>query len=54
MLIIRLGEYGRIYKGELVDTTTHQCLIKSLQMDCTTEQTRDEYEREIESTNRHD
>jgi hypothetical protein len=43
-----LGEYGRIYKGELIDNPI-KCLIKSLQTDNATPQNREEYTHEIES-----
>ncbi|UJR30656.1 hypothetical protein I4U23_018180 [Adineta vaga] len=41
------GEYGRIYKGELVDSST-KCIIKTLQTEFATPQNREEYAREIE------
>ena len=44
------GEYGRIYKGELIDSG-HKCIIKTLQSDYATQNVREEYGREIESMN---
>ncbi|CAF3544593.1 unnamed protein product [Adineta steineri] len=41
------GEYGKIYKGELIDNA-NKCLIKTLQIDYATQQNREEYAREIE------
>jgi hypothetical protein len=42
------GEYGRIYKGELIDNS-NKCIIKTLQTENATQQNREEYSREIES-----
>ena len=42
------GEYGRIYKGELIDNS-NKCIIKTLQIESATQQNREEYAREIES-----
>ncbi len=42
------GEYGRIYKGELIDSS-NKCIIKTLQTEYATQQNREEYSREIES-----
>jgi hypothetical protein len=42
------GEYGRIYKGELIDSS-NKCIIKTLQIEHATQQNREEYAREIES-----
>ena len=42
------GEFGRIYKGELVDSST-KCIVKTLQTEHATPQNREEYAREIES-----
>ncbi|CAF1225963.1 unnamed protein product [Adineta ricciae] len=41
------GEFGRIYKGELVDSST-KCIVKTLQTEHATPQNREEYAREIE------
>ncbi|CAF2677173.1 unnamed protein product [Rotaria sp. Silwood2] len=41
------GDYGRIYKGELIDNS-NKCIIKTLQVEYATQQNRDEYSREIE------
>ncbi|CAF4363982.1 unnamed protein product, partial [Adineta steineri] len=40
-------EYGKIYKGELIDNA-NKCVIKTLQIDYATQQNREEYAREIE------
>ena len=42
------GDYGRIYKGELIDSS-NKCIIKTLQTEYATQQNREEYSREIES-----
>ncbi|CAF3481051.1 unnamed protein product [Rotaria sp. Silwood1] len=41
------GDYGRIYKGELIDSS-NKCIIKTLQAEYATQQNREEYSREIE------
>ncbi|CAF0948572.1 unnamed protein product [Rotaria sordida] len=41
------GDYGRIYKGELIDSS-NKCIIKTLQAEYATQQNREEYAREIE------
>lgn len=43
------GEFGRIYKGELIDSSM-KCMIKTFQNENATQQNREEYSREIEST----
>ena len=42
------GEYGRIYKGELIDSG-NKCIIKALQVEYATQQNHEEYSREVES-----
>lgn len=41
------GEFGRIYKGELIDSSM-KCIIKTFQNENATQQNREEYSREIE------
>lgn len=44
------GDFGRIYKGELIDTS-NKCIIKTLQAENASPLNREEYAREIESKN---
>lgn len=47
MKIFYSGDYGRIYKGELIDKS-NKCIIKTLQAEYASPQNREEYSREIE------